>query len=158
MLPGSSFMQRQSVLQASNGSVLSLTYTRSSTKAMQLFTSVNQSPCDVAVELGGICVAGRECGVRMPLCDPRLIVCRIQCHSISCWQRIFWSQRGYCEQLQMQLSILFIAERLRLLSTAQLHSVDTPTFPGPVQRFIFFALLGGPSTTKTVQRPLLPGQ
>lgn len=68
-------------------------------KAMQLFTSINQSPCDVAVELGGVCVAGRECGVRMSLYDSHLITCRVQYHSISCWQRLFWSQRGACKRL-----------------------------------------------------------
>lgn len=38
-----------------------LGYTIILTNSVQLFTSVNQSPCDVAVELGGVCVAGREC-------------------------------------------------------------------------------------------------
>lgn len=33
----------------------------------------------------------------------------------------------------MQLSILFIAERLRVLPTTQLHSVNTSTSPAPAR-------------------------
>lgn len=59
---------------------------------IQLFTSVNQSPCDVAVELGGVCVAGGECGVRMPLDERQLeVVFRLQYHPIDPRQRLSWS-------------------------------------------------------------------
>ena len=43
---------------------------------------------------------------------------RIKYYPIGTWQRLPWSLRRACKQLQMQLSILFIAERLRLLPTA----------------------------------------
>ena len=70
----------------------------------QMFSSLNQSPCDVAAELAGVCVGGRQCPFLVYLQMfgfIQIVSCRIQFAALTFWLCVSWSQRSHRNQLPM---------------------------------------------------------
>jgi len=82
---------------------------------LQTFSSIGQSPCDVAAELVTICVGARV----LYLCSMSLELTaksRIQLAASHYWTSIWRTYQGRSKRLQVQLSLLLAAERLFVLS------------------------------------------
>jgi len=86
---------------------------------LQMFSSVGQSPCDVAAELASVCI-GKSVFARFlsVFCVVRTAgkTSSIYRGPTPCWICIFRTYRDQCEQLQVQLCFLLVDKRLCVLS------------------------------------------
>jgi hypothetical protein len=90
----------------------------------QSFSSTNQSPCDVAAELAGICTGSREClfGYRFIKLAP-IITLGFALAPLDPGAQYRGPAADVRKQLQLQLCLLLAAECLCALPEARLHSV-----------------------------------
>lgn len=102
-----------------------------------MFSSISQSPCDVAAELAGVCVGGRMSPPRLVTNNrayhtPRVQFVPTRCRL--CLPRTFYCK---CKHLQVQLSLLLLAECLCVLPRPKLPRVrSTPrSFRFPPHHF-----------------------
>jgi len=86
---------------------------------LQMFSSIGQSPCDVAAELASVCIGTSVFASFLSVfCVVRTGGKKSSIYRgpTPCWIYIFRTYRDQCKQLQVQLSFLLVDERLCVLS------------------------------------------